>query len=132
MQSKEIDPTFVILNTNDWWALALTKDSFGRYILGDPSSLTTAENFRPRRGQHDQHPAGNILGRQRFTGRGRDSRAGKRCRLKYRPSIPIISCAILLQCGRKKGSRLSCKRPNSFVDRNVHHIAVGVQVGSLR
>jgi HK97 family phage major capsid protein len=43
--SKEIDPTFVILNTNDWWDIALTKDSLGRYILGDPQSLTTPRIF---------------------------------------------------------------------------------------
>jgi HK97 family phage major capsid protein len=34
--SKEIDPTFAIMHTNDWWDIRLTKDSFGRYILGDP------------------------------------------------------------------------------------------------
>ena len=43
--AKEIDPTFVILNTNDWWAIALTKDNYGRYILGDPQSLTTPRIF---------------------------------------------------------------------------------------
>jgi HK97 family phage major capsid protein len=34
--SKEIDPTFVVLNTADFWRLRLTKDSLGRYLLGDP------------------------------------------------------------------------------------------------
>jgi HK97 family phage major capsid protein len=43
--SKEIDPTFVVLNTNDWWSIALTKDGLGRYILGDPQSLTTPRIF---------------------------------------------------------------------------------------
>jgi HK97 family phage major capsid protein len=43
--SKEIDPTFVVLNTNDWWSIALTKDSLGRYILGSPQSLTTPRIF---------------------------------------------------------------------------------------
>jgi HK97 family phage major capsid protein len=28
----------VVLNTADWWTLRLTKDSQGRYILGDPGS----------------------------------------------------------------------------------------------
>lgn len=37
--AKEIDPTFVVVNVNDWWSIRLTKDSFGRYILGDPQSL---------------------------------------------------------------------------------------------
>jgi HK97 family phage major capsid protein len=35
-QSKEIEPTFAVMHTNDWWDIRLTKDSFGRYILGDP------------------------------------------------------------------------------------------------
>ena len=43
--AKEIDPTFVILNTNDWWDIALTKNSLGNYILGDPQSLTTPRIF---------------------------------------------------------------------------------------
>ena len=43
--AKEIDPTFVILNTNDWWAIALTKDTLGRYILGSPQSLTVPRIF---------------------------------------------------------------------------------------
>jgi HK97 family phage major capsid protein len=34
--SKELDPTFVVLHPNDWWSIRLTKDGFGRYILGDP------------------------------------------------------------------------------------------------
>jgi HK97 family phage major capsid protein len=43
--SKEIDPTFVIMHTDDWWSIVLTKDSLGRYILGDPSSLTMPRIF---------------------------------------------------------------------------------------
>jgi HK97 family phage major capsid protein len=34
----ELPPTFVILNPTDWWALRMTKDSYGRYIIGDPSA----------------------------------------------------------------------------------------------
>ena len=34
--AKELDPTFVVLHPNDWWSIRLTKDGFGRYILGDP------------------------------------------------------------------------------------------------
>ncbi|QEE28575.1 phage major capsid protein [Terriglobus albidus] len=40
--SKELDPTFIILHPNDWFEMRLTKDSFGRYILGDPQT-----NARP-------------------------------------------------------------------------------------
>jgi HK97 family phage major capsid protein len=34
--AKELQPTFVVMHPNDWWDIRLTKDSFGRYILGDP------------------------------------------------------------------------------------------------
>ena len=30
--AKEIDPTFAVVNTNDWWDIALTKDNYGRYL----------------------------------------------------------------------------------------------------
>jgi HK97 family phage major capsid protein len=43
--SKEIDPTFVILHPNDWWDIRLSKDGFGRYILGDPQSLVRPNIF---------------------------------------------------------------------------------------
>jgi HK97 family phage major capsid protein len=43
--AKEIDPSFVVMHTNDWWDITLTKDSLGRYLLGDPSSLTTPRVF---------------------------------------------------------------------------------------
>lgn len=34
--AKEVQPTFVVMHPNDWWDIRLTKDSYGRYILGDP------------------------------------------------------------------------------------------------
>lgn len=37
--AKEIEPSFVVLHVNDWWGLRLTKDGFGRYILGDPQTI---------------------------------------------------------------------------------------------
>ena len=42
--AKEMMPTFVCLHPNDWWDIRLTKDGFGRYILGDPQggALTNA------------------------------------------------------------------------------------------
>ncbi len=36
--ADEVDPSFIILNRSDWWLIRRTKDSFGRYILGDPQS----------------------------------------------------------------------------------------------
>jgi HK97 family phage major capsid protein len=36
-EARELDPTFVVLNVVDYWALKLTKDSLGRYLLGNPN-----------------------------------------------------------------------------------------------
>jgi HK97 family phage major capsid protein len=43
--AKEIDPTFCVMHPSDWWALALTKDAYGRYILGSPQDLTVPRVF---------------------------------------------------------------------------------------
>lgn len=34
--AKELTPDWVILHPDDLWALRLTKDGYGRYLLGDP------------------------------------------------------------------------------------------------
>lgn len=37
-QANEVPPTFVALNSKDYWDIKLTKDGFGHYLLGDPGS----------------------------------------------------------------------------------------------
>ena len=37
--AKEVQPTFVVLHPTDWWGMRLTKDNYGRYILGDPQAM---------------------------------------------------------------------------------------------
>jgi HK97 family phage major capsid protein len=37
--ADEIKPSFIVLNTIDWWLIRRTKDSFGRYMLGDPQNI---------------------------------------------------------------------------------------------
>lgn len=34
--AKELQPTFFVCHPTDWWSIRLTKDSYGRYILGSP------------------------------------------------------------------------------------------------
>jgi len=55
--AKELMPTFCVVHPNDWWDIRLTKDSFGRYILGNPQqgSLTNA-------GMGITSPTQNIFG----------------------------------------------------------------------
>ena len=42
--AKELPPTFVVMHPNDWWDIRLTKDGFGRYILGDPQDGALTRN----------------------------------------------------------------------------------------
>jgi HK97 family phage major capsid protein len=43
--AKELTPTFVVLNPVDWGGMRLTKDSLGRYLLGDPQANVPANLF---------------------------------------------------------------------------------------
>jgi len=43
--AKELDPTFVVVHPNDWWEMRLTKDAYGRYILGDPQTSVRPSLF---------------------------------------------------------------------------------------
>jgi HK97 family phage major capsid protein len=112
--SKEIDPTFVILNTNDWWALALTKDSFGRYILGDPSSLTTPRIFGLDVVSTTSIPQGTFL-----VGSGSPVAAEIRDRQEMQVEISTEHSDYfvrnLIAVRAEKRLALITKRPNSFV-----------------
>ena len=59
------------MHPNDWWDIRLTKDGFGRYILGDPQQGSLAgvgfgvqnpdaEPVRSGRRSYDQHRAGHF------------------------------------------------------------------------
>jgi HK97 family phage major capsid protein len=43
--ATELDPTFAILNPTDWWNIRLTKDGFGRYILGEPGNSAVSPSI---------------------------------------------------------------------------------------
>ncbi len=43
--ANEVPPTFVVLHPTDWWKMRLTKDGFGRYILGDPQTQVRPSIF---------------------------------------------------------------------------------------
>jgi HK97 family phage major capsid protein len=55
--AKELPPTFIVLHPTDWWNIRLTKDGFGRYILGDPQQGSLAGV-----GFGIQNPTQNIFG----------------------------------------------------------------------
>jgi HK97 family phage major capsid protein len=43
--AKETEPTFVVMHPTDWFGIRLTKDTYGRYILGDPMGALNQENL---------------------------------------------------------------------------------------
>lgn len=50
----------VILNTGDWWKLRLSKDSQGRYLLGDPGSAAVPQLFGASVVASNAMPAGKV------------------------------------------------------------------------
>jgi HK97 family phage major capsid protein len=112
--AKEIDPTFVVLNTNDWWAICLTKDSLGRYILGDPQSLT-----RPRIFGLDAVSTTSIPQGQFLVGSGNPVAAEIRDRMEMQVEISTENADYfvrnLVAIRAEKRLALVTKRPASFV-----------------
>jgi HK97 family phage major capsid protein len=53
--AKELNPSFIVLHPTDWWNIRLTKDSYGRYILGDPQEPSSG-------GTRDTPVGPNIFG----------------------------------------------------------------------
>jgi HK97 family phage major capsid protein len=112
--AMEIDPTFAVLNVNDWWAVVLTKDSFGRYILGDPQSLT-----RPRVFGLDIVPTTSIAQGTFLVGSGSPVAAEIRDRQEMQVEISTEHSDYfvrnLVAIRAEKRLALITKRPNSFV-----------------
>jgi HK97 family phage major capsid protein len=112
--NKEIDPTFVILNTNDWWTIRLTKDSFGRYILGDPQSNVTPMLFGLNVVYTTTMPPGQFL-----VGNGNQVAVEIRDRMEMQVEISTENADYfvrnLVAIRAEKRMALLTKRPNSFV-----------------
>ncbi len=57
--ARELMPTFIVMHPIDWWDIRLTKDNFGRYILGDPQQAGYASSAG-----YQLNPTENIFGLQ--------------------------------------------------------------------
>ena len=112
--AKEIDPTFVCMHSNDWWQLALTKDSYGRYILGDPGSL-----MRPRIFGLDVVPTTSIAQGTFLVGSGSPVAAEIRDRMEMQIEISTQHSDYfirnLVAIRAEKRLALITKRPASFI-----------------
>jgi HK97 family phage major capsid protein len=112
--SKEIDPTFVVLNTSDYWRLRLTKDSLGRYLLGDPQSPFRPSIFGLDLVYTTSIPQGSFL-----VGSGDPVAAEIRDRMEMQVEISTEHSDYfvrnLVAIRAEKRLALLVKRPNSFV-----------------
>jgi HK97 family phage major capsid protein len=112
--NKEIDPTFVILNTNDYWKLKLTKDGFGRYLLGDPQSNGLPSVFGLAIVYTTSIPQGQFL-----VGSGQIAAAEIKDRMETVVEISTENADYfvrnLVAIRAEKRMALLTKRPNSFV-----------------
>jgi len=56
-ESSDYQSDMVVLNPTDFWSMAITKDSQGRYLFSDPSATTIPRAWgRPNRGATLQKP----------------------------------------------------------------------------
>ena len=112
--AKEIDPTFVVLNTNDWWTLRLTKDALGRYIMGDPQMQGSPNIFGLIAVSTTSIPQGTFL-----VGSGNGAAAELRDRMEMQVEISTENqdyfVRNLVAIRAEKRMALVVKRPNSFV-----------------
>jgi HK97 family phage major capsid protein len=45
VSSKEIEPTFAIINPREYWSMRLAKSTFGTYLMGDPQAVVAPSLF---------------------------------------------------------------------------------------
>ena len=112
--AKELDPTFVILHPNDWWEMRLTKDGFGRYILGDPQT-----NVRPSLFGLDVVYTTSIANGTFLVGSGNPIASEIRDRMEMQVEISTehqdFFTKNLVAVSGEKRVVLVVKRPNSYI-----------------
>jgi HK97 family phage major capsid protein len=112
--AKELDPTFVILHPNNWWNMRLLKDSFGRYILGDPQT-----NVRPSLFGLDVVYTTSMSFNQFLVGSGSPIAAEIRDRMEMQVEISTEHSTYFVQnmvaIRAEKRLVLLVKRPASYV-----------------
>jgi HK97 family phage major capsid protein len=115
MAAKEIPPTFVVLNPVDWWAIRLTKDGFGRYIINpDPQAMSVYSLFGLDVVATTSMPVGQFL-----VGSGNPVAAEIRDRMEMTVEVSTEHADYfvrnLVAIRAEKRLAFICKRPASFV-----------------
>jgi HK97 family phage major capsid protein len=112
--AKEIPPTFVVMHPADWWSIRLTKDSFGRYLIGDPQATANAKLFDLLVIPTTSIPSGTFL-----VGSGNPAACEVRDRMELQFEVSDSHAEFFTQnlvaCRAEKRMALITKRPGSFV-----------------
>ncbi|MBB5331387.1 phage major capsid protein [Tunturiibacter gelidoferens] len=112
--AKEIPPTFVVMHPADWWSIRLTKDSFGRYLIGDPQATANARLFDLLVIPTTSIPVGVFL-----VGSGNPAACEIRDRMELQFEVSTEHASYftsnLCACRAEKRMVLITKRPGSFV-----------------
>ena len=113
-RTKEVPPTWVILHPDDLADMRLTKDSFGRYIMGDPNSNQALTLWGLDVVETTTMPSGSFL-----VGSGNPAAAGIRDRMgmvidistedgtNFQTNLVTIRCELR--------TLMMVRRPNAFV-----------------
>jgi HK97 family phage major capsid protein len=116
--SAELQPTFVVLHPNDWWAVRLTKDGFGRYILGDPQVVGRPNIFGLDMVETPTMAAGTFL-----VGSGSAVASEIRDRMQMQVEISTEHASFFVQnlvaIRGEKRLALVVKRPGSYITGNL-------------
>jgi HK97 family phage major capsid protein len=112
--AKELPPTFVVMNPSDWFNIRLTKDSLGRYIIGDPQTTARAMLF-----DLTVIPTTSITTGTFLVGSGNPAACEIRDRMELQYEVSTEHASFftsnLIACRAEKRLALVTKRPSSFV-----------------
>jgi HK97 family phage major capsid protein len=112
--AKELPPTFCVLHPSDWWHMKMLKDTLGRYLLGDPSSVAP-----PRLFDLDVISTVNIAKGSFLIGSGSPTASEIRDRMELTIEVSTEHMDFfiknLVAIRGEKRLALLVKRPNSYV-----------------
>ena len=112
--TKIARPTFIAVNPTDWWKLRRTKDSYGRYLMGDPATVG-----RPRLWDLDVIPTTNMTAGTFLVGSANPEATIIRDRMEMQVEVStshedfFARNLIAVRCERRVA--LVTRRPSSFI-----------------
>jgi HK97 family phage major capsid protein len=124
-EASEFEPSFIVLNPKDYWNIRLTKDNYGRYILGDPQDsvavLATGGVVQTQQNWFGLTPVStnNIAPGSFLIGSGDPNVAEIRDRMEMQVEIATQHSDYftknLIAIRAEKRLALICRRPAAFI-----------------